>query len=366
MVEYIFIYYSGIITILLCNFLPEISLGYEIGFMNQLSFFEHPILFTIFKITGFSGSDCCEVQCGPKEISIDMSPKCVSVEHKISREDLTKLSDEFIFAKKYDLTEDILGKGNYAVVKLARKRHDQLKVAVKCIDTSDISESERKMIEREVAIYRSLDHPSILQCHDFFTTNKHMYIVLEHIGGGELFDEIVKRSFYTESKARDLIKTLIEAINHCHEKNIVHRDLKPENILLQTKDENSPIKIADFGFAAVCDGNSLTDSCGSAYYVAPEIIKKVPYGVQVDMWAIGVISYMLLAGYPPFQHPNQRKLFASIQSGIYSYEDNVWTQVSPCAKDFIDRLLVLDPSKRMTSGQALAHPWVRITSLLSL
>jgi calcium/calmodulin-dependent protein kinase I len=336
--------------------------------MYQLSFFEHPILFAIFKITGFSDCDAIESQTtdNSKTAEIDNSQKSTndkrffSTVKALSKEDLTKLSDEFIFAKKYDLTDDVLGSGNYAVVKLARQKGNRHKVAVKCIDTSKISEKEKKIVEREVTIYRSLSHPNILQCHDFFTTNKHMYIVLEYLGGGELFDQIVKHSFYTEGKARDVIKTIIDAISHCHNKNIAHRDLKPENILLQSTDDNAPIKIADFGFASVCDGDSLTDSCGSAYYVAPEIIRRVPYGVQVDMWAIGVISYMLLAGYPPFQHPNQRKLFASIVSGIYTYDDAVWAHVSPRAKNFIDRLLVVDPAKRMTAAQALAHPWVSI------
>ena len=145
-------------------------------------------------------------------------------------------------------------------------------MAVKCVDSSRLSKKEKDLIETEVTIYQALDHPNIMRFYDFFKGPKHMYMVLEYVRGGELFDEIVKRSHYTESKARELVHTLLTAIKHCHDKHIAHRDLKPENILMLSRDDDSSIKIADFGFARVCHGNSLTDFCGSAYYVAPEIV----------------------------------------------------------------------------------------------
>ena len=253
-----------------------------------------------------------------------------------------------------------LGSGAYSTVKLARNRTNRQKVAVKCIDCSRMSVKEKNMIEKEVAIYLALDHANILRCHDFFKTPKVMYIVLEYIAGGELFDEIVKRSNYTEGAARTLIHTLLTAIQHCHDKHIAHRDLKPENILLLSHTDDSSIKLADFGFAVVCSDNSLTDACGSAYYVAPEILERQPYGLKVDLWSIGIIAYMLLGGTPPFRHPKTSLLFEQIKTGKYEYPTPAWKDISPLAKDFIDHLLVLDATKRYSATEALAHPWVSV------
>ena len=185
------------------------------------------------------------------------------------------------------------------------------------------------------------------------------YLVMEVMSGGELFDRIVQKSFYSEKEARDLVKILLDAICYMHERNIVHRDLKPENLLLQNKDNDSDIRLADFGFAKRVKGNlSLSTQCGTPGYVAPEILKGDKYGLAVDMWSIGVITYILLGGYPPFHDENQTQLYKKIKSGDFVFHPEYWDVVSKEAKDLITRMLTVDHEKRMTAKDALNHPWI--------
>jgi len=177
--------------------------------------------------------------------------------------------------------------------------------------------------------------------------------------GGELFDRIVSKSFYNEKEARDVCKILFEAIGFCHEKSVAHRDLKPENLLLLSEDNDSEIKIADFGFAKkVLTPNSLTTQCGTPGYVAPEILEGVAYDQKSDMWSLGVIIYILLGGYPPFIEQNQRELFRKIRKGQYEFHEDYWGSVSADAKDLISKLLTVDPAKRLSASGALKHKWM--------
>lgn len=166
--------------------------------------------------------------------------------------------------------------------------------------------------------------------------------------GGELFDRIVDKSYYTEREARDLVLLLLEAIKYCHSYGIVHRDLKPENVLLSSKDDNASIKLADFGFAKKLDLDSenLTTACGTPGYVAPEILKGSSYGKTVDIWSIGVITFILLCGYPPFHHDNHNALFRLIKAGKFEFSSPYWDHISDEAKDLINQMLVVDPAKR--------------------
>ena len=177
--------------------------------------------------------------------------------------------------------------------------------------------------------------------------------------GGELFDRIVSKSFYNEKEARDVCTILFEAIGYCHSKSVAHRDLKPENLLLQSEDNDSAIKIADFGFAKrVLTPNSLTTQCGTPGYVAPEILEGVAYDTKSDMWSLGVIIYILLGGYPPFIEQNQRELFRKIRKGQYEFHEEYWGGVSKDAKDLISSLLTVDPAKRISAKEALEHKWM--------
>jgi len=169
----------------------------------------------------------------------------------------------------------------------------------------------------------------------------------------------VAKQYYNEKEARDVCKTLFEALAYCHGKRIAHRDLKPENLLLQSPSNDRDLKIADFGFAKRCPStNCLTTQCGTPGYVAPEILEGVPYGTQSDMWSLGVISYILLGGYPPFIENNQRELFRKIRRGNYEFHEEYWGSVSPDAKNLISSLLTVDPTKRLTAKQALRSPWI--------
>jgi calcium/calmodulin-dependent protein kinase I len=195
--------------------------------------------------------------------------------------------------------------------------------------------------------------------YDVYEEKSFWYLVTEKMTGGELFDRIVSKSFYNEKEARDVCKILFEAIGYCHKHSVAHRDLKPENLLLRSEDNDSEIKIADFGFAKkVLTPNSLTTQCGTPGYVAPEILEGVAYDTKSDMWSLGVIVYILLGGYPPFIEQNQRELFRKIRKGQYEFHEEYWGAVSPDAKDFISCLLAVNPSKRLSSDEAMKHKWM--------
>lgn len=253
---------------------------------------------------------------------------------------------------------EVLGEGGYSVVKLATSVIDKSKVAVKIVSRRDLSAEDEQSLRQEVQILGELKHKNITRLVDFFEEDKFFYVVLEYLDGGELFDRIVKKTFYNEKEARDLVFTLLMAIKYCHDRNIVHRDLKPENLLLTTKGDDADVKVADFGFAIHVNGYSITSQCGTPGYIAPEILKSIPYGKPCDMWSFGVILYILLGGYPPFHDDNQRTLFRKIVKGDYQFHADYWGGVSPDAKDLIRGLLTVDHNKRLTVQQALEHPWL--------
>ena len=183
---------------------------------------------------------------------------------------------------------------------------------------------------------------------------------MERMCGGELFDRIVAKAYYNEKEARDVCKILLEAVGYCHENHVAHRDLKPENLLLLAEDDDSAVKIADFGFAKkVKEPKSLSTQCGTPGYVAPEILEGVPYDERADMWSVGVILYILLGGYPPFIENNQRDLFRKIRKGDYEFHEEYWGNVSKEAKQLISQLLTVNPELRLDAEQALDNEWIR-------
>ena len=173
---------------------------------------------------------------------------------------------------------DVLGEGGYSVVKAGTSVIDERKVAVKIITRKDLSEADDESLKQEVSILGKLNHPNITRLVDFFEEDQHYYVVLEYLDGGELFDRIVKKTYYSEKEARDLVFTILKAIKYCHDQNIVHRDLKPENLLLASKSDDANIKLADFGFATYAEGLTITSQCGTPGYIAPEILKSKAYG----------------------------------------------------------------------------------------
>ncbi|XP_034230575.1 LOW QUALITY PROTEIN: calcium/calmodulin-dependent protein kinase type 1-like [Thrips palmi] len=277
---------------------------------------------------------------------------------------------------KYNLKE-LLGTGAFSEVRLAesRERPGEL-FAVKIIDKKalkgkeDSLENEIKVLRRfsESAKRRNdpegaengprLTHPNIVQLLETFEDKHKVYLIMELVTGGELFDRIVQKGSYTEKDASDLIRQVLEAVDYMHEQGVVHRDLKPENLLYYSPDEDSKIMISDFGLSKMEDSGIMATACGTPGYVAPEVLAQKPYGKAVDVWSIGVISYILLCGYPPFYDENDANLFAQILKGDFEFDSPYWDEISDSAKDFIRQLMCVEVEKRYTCRQALQHPWI--------
>ncbi|NXU52296.1 DCLK3 kinase, partial [Turnix velox] len=261
--------------------------------------------------------------------------------------------------KHYEIGRTI-GDGNFAVVKECRHCDSNQIYAMKIVDKSKLKGKE-DMMESEILIIRSLSHPNIVSLMEVYETEAEIYLILEYVPGGDLFDAIIESVKFTEHDAAVMITDLCEALVYIHSKNIVHRDLKPENLLVQhNSDKSTTLKLADFGLAKLVTKPIFT-VCGTPTYVAPEILAEKGYGLEVDMWAAGVILYILLCGFPPFrsQDRDQEELFQIIQLGHYEFLSPYWDNISAAAKDLITRLLIVDPQKRYTARQVLQHPWIR-------
>jgi serine/threonine protein kinase len=212
----------------------------------------------------------------------------------------------------------------------------------------------------EVAILASLNHPHIVPLIDFFDEKDCYFIVMELMSGGDLFDRIGQKKAYSEADARDLVVKMLKAVAYCHARKIAHCDMKPKNLLLMSDDNDSYIKLADFGFAArVHEPNSLSKQCGTPFFVSPEILMRKGYDQQSDMWSVGCIIFLLLSGNLPFMGRSQKELFRKIVSGKYEFEDEEWADISEDAKDLVSRLLILEPGKRMTAAEAVRHQWLK-------
>jgi len=205
-----------------------------------------------------------------------------------------------------------------------------------------------------------LNHPNCVQLYEMFETSKKIYMVMELLTGGELFDRIVAKGSYSEKEASELVKDIVSAIAYLHSIGIVHRDLKPENLIYLSPKPDSPIKITDFGLAKYRAGkaDAMTTACGTPGYVAPEVLKNEPYDKAVDLWSMGVILYILLCGFPPFYHESTAALYKQIKKGEYDFPDPYWTDVSDAAKNLVRSLLCVDPKKRFSAKQVLNHPWI--------
>ncbi|OJD11745.1 CAMK/CAMK1/CAMK1-CMK protein kinase [Blastomyces percursus] len=251
-----------------------------------------------------------------------------------------------------------LGAGTYGIVREADCPTG--KVAVKIILKKNVKGNEQ-MVYDELDMLQRLHHPHIVRFHDWFESRDKYYIVTQLATGGELFDRICEYGKFTEKDASQTIKQVLEAVNYLHERHVVHRDLKPENLLYLTPAADSPLVLADFGIAKMLDNPKevLTTMAGSFGYAAPEVMLKKGHGKAVDMWSMGVITYTLLCGYSPFRSESLQDLIDECQNGRIVFHERYWRDVSKDAKDFIMTLLEPEPSKRATSEQALAHPWLK-------
>lgn len=259
--------------------------------------------------------------------------------------------------KQYDVKEK-LGMGSFATVKRCIKKSDKTEFAVKIIKKAKLSQEELDVVQDEVTIMKSIDHPNCVKLFDMFETPKKVYMVLELLTGGELFDRIVQKGSYSEKETAVLMTTIITAIKYLHGINVVHRDLKPENLLYDSPLSDAEIKITDFGLAKAKTKESMDTACGTPGYVAPEVLKNEPYGPQVDLWSMGVILYILLCGFPPFYHESTTVLYKQIKKGAYQFPDPYWSDISDNAKNLVARLLTVDPAKRATPDEVLSHVWL--------
>uniref|UniRef100_A0A674P781 calcium/calmodulin-dependent protein kinase n=1 Tax=Takifugu rubripes TaxID=31033 RepID=A0A674P781_TAKRU len=263
------------------------------------------------------------------------------------------------FTDEYQLYEE-LGKGAFSVVRRCVKKATGQEYAAKIINTKKLSARDHQKLEREARICRLLKHPNIVRLHDSISEEGFHYLVFDLVTGGELFEDIVAREYYSESDASHCINQILESICHIHQHDIVHRDLKPENLLLASKMKGAAVKLADFGLAIEVQGEQQAwfGFAGTPGYLSPEVLRKDPYGRPVDIWACGVILYILLVGYPPFWDEDQHKLYQQIKAGAYDFPSPEWDTVTPEAKNLINQMLTINPAKRITADQALKHPWV--------
>uniref|UniRef100_A0A671MDR9 calcium/calmodulin-dependent protein kinase n=1 Tax=Sinocyclocheilus anshuiensis TaxID=1608454 RepID=A0A671MDR9_9TELE len=280
------------------------------------------------------------------------------------------------FTDEYQLYEE-LGKGSFSVVRRCVKLCTGQEYAAKIINTKKLSARDHQKLEREARICRLLKHPNIVRLHDSISEEGFHYLLFDLVTGGELFEDIVAREYYSEADASHCIQQILEAVLHCHQMGVVHRDLKPENLLLASKCKNAAVKLADFGLAIEVQGDQqkkiqlfciicLTSGiqmvfsgfAGTPGYLSPEVLRKEAYGKPVDIWACGVILYILLVGYPPFWDEDQHKLYQQIKAGAYDFPSPEWDTVTPEAKNLINQMLTINPAKRIMAQEALKHPWV--------
>uniref|UniRef100_A0A4W5NTW4 calcium/calmodulin-dependent protein kinase n=1 Tax=Hucho hucho TaxID=62062 RepID=A0A4W5NTW4_9TELE len=250
--------------------------------------------------------------------------------------------------------------GAFSVVRRCIKKSNGQEFAAKIINTKKLSARDHQKLEREARICRLLKHPNIVRLHESISEEGFHYLVFDLVTGGELFEDIVAREYYSEADASQCINQILESVHHMHQHDIVHRDLKPENLLLASKLKGAAVKLADFGLAIEVQGDEQAwfGFAGTPGYLSPEVLRKDPYGKPVDIWACGVVLYILLVGYPPFWDEDQHKLYQQIKAGAYDFPSPEWDTVTPEAKNLINQMLTINPTKRITADQALKHPWV--------
>ncbi|XP_038055671.1 serine/threonine-protein kinase DCLK1-like [Patiria miniata] len=280
-------------------------------------------------------------------------------DHDLSPHEDNGMDDgEGALYQKYEVGR-VIGDGNFAVVKECLNRGTKMEFALKIINKRKCVGKE-KMIQNEVSILRQVQHPNIIQLIEEFDTPSELFLVMELVKGGDLFDAITSATKYTERDGGCMVHNLFSALKYLHSMNVVHRDIKPENLLVcEHEDGTKSLKLGDFGLATKVTG-PLRTVCGTPTYVAPEIILETGYGLKVDVWAAGVITYILLCGFPPFRSESndQEELFDHIIAGDFQFISPYWDSISEVAKDLISCMLEVDVEKRFSAAQVMEHPWV--------
>ncbi|EHA8588878.1 calcium-dependent protein kinase 2 [Cocos nucifera] len=254
-----------------------------------------------------------------------------------------------------------LGRGQFGVTHLCTHRITGEQFACKTIAKRKlVNKEDIEDVRREVQImYHLSGQPNIVELKGAFEDKHSVNLVMELCAGGELFDRIIAKGHYTERAAASLLRTIVQIVHTCHSMGVIHRDLKPENFLLSSKNENAPLKATDFGLSVFFkEGEMFTDIVGSAYYIAPEVLKR-KYGPEADIWSIGVMLYIFLCGVPPFWAESEHGIFNAILRGHIDFTSDPWPNISSGAKDLVRKMLNSDPKQRLTAFQVLNHPWIK-------
>ena len=278
---------------------------------------------------------------------------------------------DLVSEKKSKITSDYefikeIGSGAFSKVYKARHKTTKALRCVKKLSKKDLTEDEKAKLLEEVVILKNLDHPNIVKVQEFYQNEKYFFIVTEYLEGGELFDRIMECQSFDEKMASVVMEQIQSAVIYLHKHGFIHRDLKPENIIFETKDPKSKIKVIDFGTSCSFEkGNKLKKKLGTPYYIAPEVLKR-NYDEKCDVWSCGVIMYILLCGYPPFNGPNDKIIFQKVLEGTFSFPEEDWQQISKDAKEMIQKMLTYDPAKRHSQAECLNLEWIRRTNISDL
>uniref|UniRef100_A0A8C7L9Z9 Calcium/calmodulin dependent protein kinase II alpha n=1 Tax=Oncorhynchus kisutch TaxID=8019 RepID=A0A8C7L9Z9_ONCKI len=250
---------------------------------------------------------------------------------------------------QYAFLSPALPRGAFSVVRRCLKVLSGQEYAAKIINTKKLSARDHQKLDREARICRLLKHSNIVRLHDSISEEGHHYLIFDLVTGGELFEDIVAREYYSEADASHCIQQILEAVLHCHQMGVVHRDLKAIHKL------DLHCGKMHLDIVSHC---LLPSFAGTPGYLSPEVLRKDPYGKAVDLWACGVILYILLVGYPPFWDEDQHRLYQQIKAGAYDFPSPEWDTVTPEAKDLINKMLTINPAKRITASEVLKHPWI--------
>lgn len=273
----------------------------------------------------------------------------------------TILGKQFEDVKQFYKIGKELGRGQFGVTYLCTEISTGRPYACKSISKRKLtSRADKEDMKREIHIMQHLSgQPNIVEFKGAYEDSHSVHLVMELCAGGELFDRIIAKGHYSERAAASICRQIVNVVHICHFMGVMHRDLKPENFLLSSKDEKALLKATDFGLSVfIEEGKVYRDIVGSAYYVAPEVLRR-RYGKEIDIWSAGVILYILLSGVPPFWAETEKGIFDAILEGYIDFESQPWPSISDSAKDLVRKMLTPDPKKRITSAQVLEHPWIR-------